>query len=243
VIVITPKRLVIFLHIPKTGGSTMRGVLDREYGQSHILRVSPDTPTEALHKAGIHCIYGHCRYGLHQHVRQKTTYITFLRDPLDRILSMFYYIRSRPQNKMHDTVKQMSLREFVTTTEPRIQVPLHNHQTRMISGKKQPDLKTAIDHIKKDFAVVGVTDMYPESVFMMRKALGWDDASYKKANVTRKRRKKTDIPPKVKQIVREHNQLDYELYAFAKERLRHQIQNLPPQEQRQLAVFKQKQSR
>lgn len=221
----------------------MRGILDREYGQSHILRVSPDTPTATLRKVGIHCIYGHCRYGLHQHFRQKTTYITFLRDPLDRILSMFYYIRSRPQNKMHDTVKQMSLREFVTTTEPRIQVPLHNHQTRMISGKKQPDLKTAIDNIKKDFAVVGVTDMYPESVFMMRKALGWDDASYKKANVTRKRRKKTDIPPKVKQIVREHNQLDYELYAFAKEQLHYQIQNLPPQEQRQLAVFKQKQSR
>ena len=230
--------MIIFLHIPKTGGSTLRDILHRQYGGPHILRYSPNTPAQALHKPGIQCVYGHCRYGVHVHTRKKTTYIAFLRDPLDRILSMYYFIRSRPQNNMYPKVIKMSLKEFVTCPEPRIQLPLHNHQTRMISGKKHPELKMAIDNIKKDFAVVGITEMYPESIFMMKKALGWGDVSYRKENVNHRRREKTNIPDRIKQIIRENNQLDYELYAYAEKRLHNQLQNLNDYEQQQLAAFK-----
>lgn len=232
------KRLVIFLHIPKTGGSTMRQILDRQYGPLHILNYSPKTSPLAFRRPGISAVYGHFRYGLHQHSARKPVYITILRDPLDRVLSTYYYIRSRPQNKMYHKVKNMSLMEFVTSTEPRIRGPLHNHQTRLISGKKHPDLKTAIRNINNDFPVVGVTEMYPESVFMMKKALGWNDTFYTKQNVNRQRRKKTEVPNKVKQIVRKNNELDYKLYNYAKKRLFSQIRNLDPQSKRQLAAFK-----
>lgn len=216
----------------------MRSILDRQYTEPQIVRYSPNTSPLALRKPGIKCVYGHCRYGLHQHTNLKPAYITILRDPLDRVLSMYYYIRSRPQNKMHHKVKHMSLKQFVTCKDPRIHTPINNHQTRLISGMRKPDLKKAKLNIKNDFAVVGITEMYPESVFMMKQALGWSSALYRKENKTRQRREKTQVPEKVKRLIQKKNALDYQLYAYARKQLLRQLQSLGPRAKQQLAVFK-----
>lgn len=238
------KRIVVFLHIPKTGGITMRRLLDRQYTKERVFRYPPDEPIRSIRKLSpsqlkkIKCVYGHFRYGVHRHFSGKATYITMVRDPLERILSMYYFVRSRPKNKLYHKVRHMNFSQFVTSRDPRIQLALHNHQTRMISGKREPDLQKALENIKKHFAVVGVTEMYPESVIMMKKDLGWKDINYTKENVTKSRPKQLHVPADILRLIRQNNKLDYKLYNFSKNRLQNQIQHLTPKEKRQLIQFK-----
>lgn len=153
----------------------MRRLLDHQYSKRRVFRYPPKAPVKAIRKlspaqlSSLKCVYGHFRYGVHRHFPGNPVYITMLRDPLQRILSMYYFIRSRPQNKLHHKVKNMSFTQFVTSQDREIQVPLRNHQTRMLSGGRHPSLQLAKQNIINHFAVVGITEMYPESVFMMKR--------------------------------------------------------------------------
>lgn len=243
------KRLIFFLHIPKTGGLTMRRLLDRQYAGKKTFRYPPQEPIIAIRKLSperrsrLKCVYGHFSYGVHRNFQAKPIYITMLRDPLERIISMYYFIRSRPQNKLYMQANRLSFEQFVMSELPSIQMPLRNHQTRMVSGQHQPNLSIAKQNIQKQFAVVGITEMYPESVFMMKKVLGWNNVSYTKKNITKSRPKQTTVSPKIKELIRKNNALDYQLYAFAKKRLMMQIEQLNPQEKQQLARLKQHHAR
>lgn len=236
---------VIFLHIPKTGGMTMRQLLNHHYDQQHIFKYPARKPIQAIQalttaeRSDIECVYGHLRFGVHRHFPGSSTYITLLRDPLDRLLSMYYYVRSRPQNRLYDKVKHLSFAQFVTSPDPQIQTPLQNHQTRMISGRSQPDLQVAKRNIRQHFAVVGITESFPESVFIMKKILGWRPVPYTKENVTKRRPRKTPISQDLTAVVEKNNALDYQLYQHAKKRLMNQIHNLRPREKQQLRSFKQ----
>lgn len=222
----------------------MRRLLDDQYTKKGVLRYPPEKPVQAIRKLSqaerkkIRCVYGHLRYGVHKHFSGQSVYITMVRDPLERILSTYYFVRSRPKNRLYHKVKRMSFSQFVTSRDPDIQASLNNHQTRMISGTRQPNIQKAINHIKRRFVVVGITEMYPESVFMMKKMLGWKNVNYTKENVTKSRPKHTDISAEIKRHIVKNNQLDYQLYDFAKKRLQKQIQLLSPQEKRMLLKFK-----
>lgn len=224
----------------------MRRMLDHQYANQQIFRYSPQAPIKEIHHLSptqlslLKCVYGHFRYGIHTYFPRKPVYITMLRDPMDRILSMYYFIRSRPQNKLYPKVKNMSFTEYVMSPDSRIQVPLRNHQTRMISGERDPNLQKAKQNITNHFAVVGTMEMYPESVFMIKKALGWKHIVYTKQNVNKGRPKNTLVPNDVKARIHKNNSLDYQLYAYAKSRLHHQIQHLTTREKQQLEKFKQR---
>ncbi|MEO6969971.1 MAG: sulfotransferase family 2 domain-containing protein, partial [Chthoniobacterales bacterium] len=94
---------VIFLHLPKTAGTTLNRLIEWEYPLSemysidpvlfrwsaaHLRKLSPDR----LKKTRM--FKGHMLFGLHEALPQPATYITVLRDPVDRVLSAFYFMRS-----------------------------------------------------------------------------------------------------------------------------------------------------
>lgn len=85
-----------FLHIPKTGGTSLTKLIDTYYKKSEIL---PYQLTEQLIKnwpidiTNIKLIRGHFGYGLH-HIfgRENMRYFTILRDPLKRTISAYKHI-------------------------------------------------------------------------------------------------------------------------------------------------------
>lgn len=85
---ISQDRTVIFLHIHKTGGRTLEGILKNQYNPQKILStdnlkwrqaqetLSQYSPTE-LEK--IQLIKGHMYFGIHSILSQPFTYITIFR--------------------------------------------------------------------------------------------------------------------------------------------------------------------
>jgi hypothetical protein len=132
----------------------------------------------------------------------------------------------------------MSLEEY------EIQPHCMNLQTRLLSGQighpiTNLDLEKAKHHIEKSFSVVGLTEMFNESVYIMKRSFNWHNIQYKKQNVTKKKPETKNLSPQTIQSIKENNYYDILLYRFAKDRLILQINHLPPKAKKELIAFKQ----
>ncbi len=94
---------VIFLHVPKTAGTTLNRLIEWEYPLFEIYSVDPvffrwsaahlwQLPAQRLKRTRM--FKGHMLFGLHKILPQPATYITVLREPADRVISAFYFMRS-----------------------------------------------------------------------------------------------------------------------------------------------------
>ncbi|MGM1034210.1 MAG: sulfotransferase family 2 domain-containing protein [Bacillota bacterium] len=109
--------LDIFMHIPKTGGTTLNELFKKQYKLNEIFdhdsfqkkMMKMDELTE-VEKRNIKAIAGHYLYGIHQEFSRPFNYFTMLRDPVDRVISSYYFLKDYPGYEM---VKDMTLEEFV----------------------------------------------------------------------------------------------------------------------------------
>jgi hypothetical protein len=227
-------RTVLFLHVPKAGGTTLgeyvynqsrapadhdegllnAGVLFIPYGffKEAGLQV-PDYILPQLGRDDLRAVVGHFWFGLHQHVRRPWTYVTLLRDPVERVVSLYHYLRLD---------ERMTLDEFAASPPFR---EADNDQVRRIAGA-DPEiggctramLEAAKQNLRRHFAVVGVTERFDETLVLLNRRLGWtkEVASYPR-NVNPARRPADSLPPATIDALRARNALDAELHRFAGE--------------------------
>ena len=227
---------VLFLHVPKAGGSTLGeyvynqcrapesqddGLLDAgvaylDYGfiKEPELAV-PAHVKSLLGRQDLRAVVGHFWFGLHEHVARPSLYVTLLRDPVERVVSLYYYA------KLDETT---SLEEFARTPPFR---EVDNDQTRRIAGVNPPvggctraTLDAARENLRRHFAVVGTTERMEETLALLNVKLGWgrDVVSYPR-NVNAARPASESLTSEAAEAVRARNELDYELWRFASELL------------------------
>ncbi|UZW65149.1 hypothetical protein OC195_13080 [Priestia flexa] len=92
----------------------------------------------------------------------------------------------------------------------------------------------AIENIEKYFSIVGVTNRFNESIYLMKKEFGWEDLSYQKVNVTKKRPSLKEVPTDIIQKIKEKNELDIKLYEYVNKRLSKQVKLLTREEQAEI---------
>ncbi|HJO12090.1 MAG: sulfotransferase family 2 domain-containing protein [Gammaproteobacteria bacterium] len=86
---------ISFIHIPKTAGTSLRQLVEAEYPKEKCLRIYDPRPevlasqTKEIQKA--RALYGHFYYGIHQQLGVQARYVTFVRNPIDRIISFYQY--------------------------------------------------------------------------------------------------------------------------------------------------------
>jgi Galactose-3-O-sulfotransferase len=220
-------RCIIFLHLPKTAGETLRRTLKWKYGSEMLYLHTLTEPAESLEQVPLskrrnaRVLTGHLYYGVHEYIPQTCEYITLLREPVARVISFYYYILGRTDHYRHEELVRsgMSLEEFVRSSPER---GIENDQTRMLSGRGAGELEAgilgreALDEAKRNlerFLVVGLTERFDESFVMIRRALGWKLPLYLTKNVST--RPKPASATAV-ELIRERNQLDLELYDYAR---------------------------
>lgn len=233
------EKSVIFVHIPKTGGTTFRTIINRQYDpQSVFLFKRPPEKSLAefkelpeAKKREIKFIQGHMRFGLHEFFPQPCTYITILRDPVDRIISLYYFILRNPENAVHNEVvsKNMSLEDWVRSG---LTTLVNNNQTRFLCttevvtdyGQCSSEmLESAKKNIEKYFAVVGLMERYDESLLLLKRNLKWKTPLYIRSNVTKKRPPKESVSKDTLKVIEKYNELDIELYRYGKEKFEEQL--------------------
>src|SRR5438874_1730089 len=102
----TRDEVLLFLHIPKTGGSTLSKILERQYPRAQTLTLDDQKiaqfKTLPVAERGRYCLVkGHLHFGLHHFIPRPSTYITLLREPVERVLSFYHYARSTPDHYLY----------------------------------------------------------------------------------------------------------------------------------------------
>ena len=101
----------IFLHIPKAGGSTLYKIIGRNYNRNKIFHIHGAKIKESilnfknLNYEGLDSIKiltGHMGFGLHNHFQNESIYFTLLRNPVDRIISHYYYVLRKPNHYLYN---------------------------------------------------------------------------------------------------------------------------------------------
>jgi len=221
---------VIYVHIPKTAGTTFYSILDRNFESAgtYLYRLTEGTEQltnlPADQRDRLQLIRGHLPYGIHRCLSQPVEYITILREPIERTISHYYYVLRNPTHRHYQRVvsEKMGIREYVLGC---LIKELDNGQVRLISGDGfqapfgkcgRELLDQAKHNLQHSFSVVGLTERFDETVLLMARRFGWKKTHYVRQNVTDKRPAREQLDSETLDAVKAINTLDLELYAFAK---------------------------
>jgi hypothetical protein len=228
------------LHIPKNAGSTLNEIIERQYPLKSICSIYPDNAKVPggivlssadelgyLDKADLvdtRLLRTHLSFGIHTFLPIPSVYFTVLRDPVERTISLYYFILSLPQSLRPDYFpsEHISLQECL---RDKITIEMDNAQTRMLAGDlhtvqfgqcTDDDLERAKRNLREHFAVVGLTERFDGTLLLLRKALGWQNSiHYRRLNVTKYRPRADELSTKTLEAIAQANRLDIELYQYA----------------------------
>ena len=214
--------MLVFIHINKTAGRTVRYILRSTFGLRHC-EVEPwhagrdDRPfsTQDLQRVRklyprLESIAGHHLTG-HVDLQENGTefkYFTFMRDPLKTCASRFQY------NVQYRGKKNLVFEEWIQQDWTR------NAQTKRIAGV--PDVDEAIRVIQDKNIFVGLAEGFDESIVLLKALLANDlNISYRRVNVARDNTIKERLLSNetTRQMLIEANQADLALYNFVRQEL------------------------
>lgn len=217
----------VYIHIPKTAGTTFQEVLRKNISEGEIAHIKNQTITlqAVLEKSKTHTwVLGHMRF--YKEVKDQGNFLfTFLRNPIDRMVSHFFHLVRNGQLEGKTILDKF---EFYLTPEQEKERGLFNQQTQILANyQKQSDfragpeqaLKTALNHLEMlDF--VGITEYFRESVLILGKELGWKKLYYTNRNQTTNSQEKEVILKQYQKQITLLNELDFELYERGIEMLK-----------------------
>ncbi len=219
---------IVFIHIPKTGGMTMHAMIRDLYKPCELHKINPAVESIEKYqslsrgrKDELKVIYGHMDYWIHELLPPNSRYVTLMRNPVERVVSHYRYVRRTASNPLRELAMQSSLEDWVA------QCGLHemdNGQTRRLSGSTDfvkfgecpaEMLEQAKHNVQRNFALVGLTERFDETYGLMSKLFDWPIKHYPPRNVARQKSGIKEIPVRTIRLIEKLNALDMELYAHA----------------------------
>ncbi|MGA5688521.1 sulfotransferase family 2 domain-containing protein [Cytobacillus pseudoceanisediminis] len=237
------KEIIIHTHIPKTGGMTLRSIVNKNYEKEKMLKnvfpsSLPQFKKDIIEKDNIEFVTGHHPFGLHMYTNKPCAYITMFRDPIERVISMYFYNLRKENHPLHKKVKELTFEEFIN--DKQLARRTVNRQIQKIVGNLNPkenDLKKAKKILSTHYKVVGITEMFDESIFLMKKELGWRDISYERKNYTTDRPTKAQFSDEIIEQIKKLNHLDIQLYNWARKKLQERLDALDSSTKQELEEF------
>lgn len=241
----------LFLHIQKTAGTSIVDLARHFYGNANVvshgdylkwldpIAVQPsckniDSRLEVFHEFPF--ISGHFGFDFaRQFMRDRYTF-TFLRDPIERILSYYYFCRNRDPNeyKVYALAQTITLEEFLLLgfTDPTIKACIWNNQSwqlahgyankngrNILNFTPNEILDLSLYHLD-DFSCIGFAESFDKDCNRILKDLGIDLLkNKKKSNTNPGRPTAYDLSGSTLEILDQLTKIDQVLYKEA--RLKH----------------------
>ncbi|MCE0483443.1 MAG: sulfotransferase family protein [Methylacidiphilales bacterium] len=247
---------IIFFHIPKTAGMSLRGILVKTYREGLHFNTSIERDISSANwndcvarikkmfpqELDQHQVFkGHMLFGIHEILPWPADYITFLRDPVQRVVSHY---RHQCRLGIHPAGHQ------IDPSRPdwnlgSVAATLDNYQTRLLAGTN-PDLpfqcctkehlEAAKANLDRHFKFVGLTEQFDLSLMLLRHVCGWPRRFYVSDNIAPA--DSIQFSPAVLEEIRRLNHLDQQLYDYARERFDRLVDQYGTKLQAELTLYR-----
>jgi hypothetical protein len=235
-------RLLVFIHVPKTAGSTLRTVLSmnepgpRSRALGNVFKGGGGISKGLIERLrdgrgpdlrGVQLVRGHVPLGIREYLPKQLPKdrelhcFTFLREPADRTLSHYFAIRQSGGG-----YGLAPLAADATLDDALQGGYLHdNLHTRMLSGLPEPFgevteamLEQAKHNLSDGLAFFGLTERFDESLVLAKQRLGLRTILLRTSGrVNSSRPRGDEVPTELRQSAERCNRYDIELYRYAKE--------------------------
>jgi hypothetical protein len=227
----------VFLHIPKTAGMSIRHALKERYsGQWSVsvnIRELPqlrEMPEWRFSRCAFYA--GHFGMETVKRVKSKKFVFTFLRDPLDRVVSNYYYFKSLEDERPSTAVvlaKRLPFLDWLSCDDPSVRYVTEDLQARHLtesecllsslsldtSADPQDRAEAAIG-VLKGFNYIGLVERSAESMAEISKQLGvsinrWENSTARRPSIN-------DLSKAERDAIEERVQGDRIIYEWAFEK-------------------------
>jgi hypothetical protein len=135
---------LLFLHIPKTAGTSFLVMLQNLFADRQVLRLAMEDTHLAERLNGLSagardqfaCINGHLPAHIFAAELDQYEPFTLLRNPVQRVLSLYRFLRRHPAETLaaQGLRPDFSFDDFIDARHPQLFEQVHNGMTRMLSG-------------------------------------------------------------------------------------------------------------
>jgi hypothetical protein len=212
--------MVGYVHINKTGGTTIKYILRNSTWLRHCDLPTPrrDAVAEPADIAfarkvfffGLNSITGHSLRPWVEGLPGSIDYFSMLRDPQKRCLSHYQHVKRASRRKGSD----ITFEQFMDNERYR------DRQVRHIAGV--PDAEKAKKIIQERFFFVGLLERFDESMHILQELLPFPiPLAYQPRHVAKDNRAKQEVldNPASRELLERGNRLDQELYEFVRDEL------------------------
>lgn len=204
---------LVSLHIPKTAGTSFRNILKKQYKKKQVCRLdiypSGDIElnekkfTDTVLKNDIKVIHGHFSFkkiNTHFELATNTPFITWLRDPVERVISNYFFLKKIISDRLQETPNEnlfnrmgKTLKEFVVQEETQNVMSKFIHHSEL-----------------ENFKFIGIQDDFNDELKRLEKIMGWDNIKPVYDNITDA--KAQFIDDETIELIRLLNKDDIQLY-------------------------------
>jgi hypothetical protein len=234
--------LLIHLHIPRNAGTTLGRMLRLKLGTWPPGRLLGHREVLGLYGRGdweqrlakiealpprrlrrVRLFEGHFGWGVHERLPGPSMYLTMLREPVDRALSVYDHLVQAGHLSPEVTLEEFSGRGV----DPQRVWWIDNAQVRYLAGEggrivdvprgrcTAAMLETASARLRADNVLFGLTDRFDASMVLLRRALRWRSCHPVAANAAAGRRAAGQGDPAIVLRLAGLNELDAELHRRA----------------------------
>jgi hypothetical protein len=231
---------MFFVHIDKAGGLSVIAVLRKHFEPSEICAHPPNDAWQPNGLPGYRLYAGHFTYDFFG--GQSGTKLIMMRDPVDRIVSLYDFYRShrpeylatvQPPLPGPAVARSGNLTHFLHTTHPDVIEPSSNTVAHRLLGRRYYELMPnedavlaeSIRHVR-DFAWIGITEQFDSSIRLLCDTFGWsipeampkENSTYAihSNNPHLERVEKTVPTENERELIVQRNRVDLALYNEAR---------------------------
>jgi hypothetical protein len=237
-----PDDVLLYLHIPKTGGTSLISILEAQFGDDEVLPLHSPIQEDYFWSFSqselnsFRFVRGHYRVGpydhhIYKHVVQNPFFITLMRDPTDRIISEYRHISRTSHHPLHEELVSHDRPLHAFLTQPKFRGWIEDRQARQIFGffpgwpwdpskprsiSDEALLIFAKQRIEQ-FAFVGLMERFKASVQLLCFIFGWEPPErIPRLNVATDSFAREPLEADILNLIEEKTRLDRELYHHAR---------------------------